>query len=162
MDFGVLLYLLIYFLRWGCGREGGGTAPDGCAEHPSMRTGGGGRPSPGCERHLPAARRKPRPPPTAPPRRETAWAGTEGAVSGILTFPCSAPRLLSSEWDSPDAMGRAKRGQSFGVVVERGRIQGKAMQALPWYIPHPSRALHGVDWWFLHPFGRFLGCEWNS
>lgn len=97
-----------------------------------------------------------------PPRRETAWAGTEGAVSGILTFPCSAPRLLSSEWDSPDAMGRAKRGRSFGVVVERGRIQGKAMQALPWYIPHPSRALHGVDWWFLHPFGRFLGCEWNS
>lgn len=67
LDFGVLLYLLIYFLRWGCGREGGGTAPDGCAEHPSMRTGGGGRPSPGCERHLPAARRKPRPPPTAPP-----------------------------------------------------------------------------------------------
>lgn len=97
-----------------------------------------------------------------PPRRETAWAGTEGAVSGILTFPCSAPRLLSSEWDSPDAMGRAKRVRSFGVVVERGRIQGKAMQALPWYIPHPSRALHGVDWWFLHPFGRFLGCEWNS
>lgn len=127
---GCFCLFLFYFLRWGCERKGGGTAPESCAEHPSVRTGGGGRPSSGCERHLPAARRKPRPPPTAPPAARNGLGWERRGVCGILTFCSSALQSSLDPMGQPRCYGEGEEGEKFGMVVKRGHIQDKAMQPL--------------------------------